>query len=77
MEIIVKTEDYITLGNILKLMGKSKVRVVTGVNEYYEDECAIGRAYYLRSVLKEELLNRKIESISTYDEIMVIELKEQ
>ena len=76
MEIVVKTENYITLDDILKLMNSSKVRVVTGINEYYEDECAIGRAYYLRSVLKEELLNRKIASISTYDEIMVIELKE-
>ena len=76
MEIVVKTENYITLDDILKLMNSSKVRVVTGINEYYEDECAIGRAYHLRSVLKEELLNRKIASISTYDEIMVIELKE-
>lgn len=77
MEIVVTTEDYITLDDILKLMGESKVQVVADVNEFWEDEYAIGRAHYLRSVLKEELLNRKIKSISTHDESLIIDLKEQ
>lgn len=77
MEIVVATEDYITLDDILKLMGESKVQVVTDVNEFWEDEYVIGRAYYLRSVLKEELLNRKIKSISTCDGSLIIDLKEQ